>query len=193
MEFALEERGNLNARYINYKMVKGTKQARKSTGGKAPRKQLATKVARKNAPATGGVKKPHRFRPGTVALREIRRYQTSTDLLLRKTPFQRLLAEITRERMTDLRMQPSGVVAQQTAVEAYMVHLFEDSNLCGIHAKRVTVMPKGACRHRAAPHRAPPPLQRRPRAAPAPRPLTNANHASRADMALAYRIRNEHS
>ena len=63
--------------------------ARKSTGGKAPRKQLATKAARKSAPATGGVKKPHRYRPGTVALREIRRYQKSTELLIRKLPFQR--------------------------------------------------------------------------------------------------------
>ena len=69
-----------------------TKQtARKSTGGKAPRKQLATKAARKSAPATGGVKKPHRYRPGTVALREIRRYQKSTELLIRKLPFQRLV------------------------------------------------------------------------------------------------------
>ncbi|ROT75105.1 hypothetical protein C7M84_006391 [Penaeus vannamei] len=74
-----------------------TKQtARKSTGGKAPRKQLATKAARKSAPATGGVKKPHRYRPGTVALREIRRYQKSTELLIRKLPFQRLVREIAR-------------------------------------------------------------------------------------------------
>merc|ERR1712010_237691 len=72
-----------------------TKQtARKSTGGKAPRKQLATKAARKSAPAIGGVKKPHRYRPGTVALREIRRYQKSTELLIRKLPFQRLVREL---------------------------------------------------------------------------------------------------
>ena len=67
----------------------------KSIGGEAPRKQqLATKAARKSAPATGGVKKPHRYRPGTVALREIRRYQKSTELLLWKLPFQRLVREI---------------------------------------------------------------------------------------------------
>ena len=65
-------------------MARTKQTARKSTGGKAPRKQLATKAARKSAPATGGVKKPHRYRPGTVALREIRRYQKSTDLLIRK-------------------------------------------------------------------------------------------------------------
>uniref|UniRef100_A0A8C8ULJ1 Histone H2A/H2B/H3 domain-containing protein n=1 Tax=Peromyscus maniculatus bairdii TaxID=230844 RepID=A0A8C8ULJ1_PERMB len=70
-----------------------TKQtARKSTGGKAPRKQLATKAARKRAPSTGVVKKPHRYRPGTVALREIRHYQKSTELLIRKLPFQHLAA-----------------------------------------------------------------------------------------------------
>uniref|UniRef100_A0A8C9ZD50 Histone H2A/H2B/H3 domain-containing protein n=1 Tax=Sander lucioperca TaxID=283035 RepID=A0A8C9ZD50_SANLU len=69
-------------------MARTKQTARKSTGGKAPRKQLATKAARKSAPATGGVKKPHRYRPGTVALREIRRYQKSTELLIRKLPFQ---------------------------------------------------------------------------------------------------------
>ena len=70
-------------------MARTKQTARKSTGGKAPRKQLAPKAARKSAPATGGVKKPHRYRPGTVALREIRRYQKSTELLIRKLPFQR--------------------------------------------------------------------------------------------------------
>merc|ERR1711911_427198 len=58
-----------------HRMVRTKRTARKSTGGKAPRKQLATKAARKAAPSTGGVKKPHRYRPGTVVLREIRRYQ----------------------------------------------------------------------------------------------------------------------
>ena len=71
-------------------MARTKQTARKSTGGKAPRKQLATKAARKSAPATGGVKKPHRYRPDTVALREIRRYQKSTELLIRKLPFQTL-------------------------------------------------------------------------------------------------------
>ena len=120
-----------------------TKQtARKSTGGKAPRKQLATKAARKSAPATGGVKKPHRYRPGTVALREIRRYQKSTELLLRKLPFQRLVREIAQDFKTDLRFQGSAILALQEAAEAYLVGLFEDTNLSAIHAKRVTIMPK---------------------------------------------------
>ncbi|KAG9328184.1 hypothetical protein JZ751_015895 [Albula glossodonta] len=125
------------------KTMARTKQtARKSTGGKAPRKQLATKAARKSAPATGGVKKPHRYRPGTVALREIRRYQKSTELLIRKLPFQRLVREIAQDFKTDLRFQSSAVMALQEASEAYLVGLFEDTNLCAIHAKRVTIMPK---------------------------------------------------
>ncbi|KAK2867622.1 hypothetical protein Q8A67_025739 [Cirrhinus molitorella] len=108
----------------------------------APRKQLATKAARKSAPATGGVKKPHRYRPGTVALREIRRYQKSTELLIRKLPFQRLVREIAQDFKTDLRFQSSAVMALQESSEAYLVGLFEDTNLCAIHAKRVTIMPK---------------------------------------------------
>merc|ERR1712055_471939 len=106
-------------------MARTKQTARKSTGGKAPRKQLATKAARKSAPATGGVKKPHRYRPGTVALREIGRYQKSTELLIRNLPFQR-----------------AAIGALQEASEAYLVGLFEDTNLCAIHAKRVTIMPK---------------------------------------------------
>ncbi|EEB90766.1 hypothetical protein MPER_10983 [Moniliophthora perniciosa FA553] len=127
-------------------MARTKQTARKSTGGKAPRKQLATKAARKTAQASinvaGGVKKPHRFRPGTVALREIRRYQKSTELLIRKLPFQRLVREIAQDFKTDLRFQSSAVMALQEAAEAYLVSLFEDTNLAAIHAKRVTIQPK---------------------------------------------------
>lgn len=125
-------------------MARTKQTARKNTGtaGKAPRKQLGNKAARKSAPATGGVKKPHRFKPGTVALREIRKYQKSTDLLIRKLPFQRLIREIAQEFKTDLRFQSSAILALQEAAESYLVSLFEDTNLCAIHAKRVTIMPK---------------------------------------------------
>eukprot|EP00080_Pristionchus_pacificus_P020951 PDM80971.1 G protein-coupled receptor [Pristionchus pacificus] len=99
-------------------------------------------AARKSAPSSGGVKKPHRYRPGTVALREIRRYQKSTELLIRKLPFQRLVREIAQDFKTDLRFQSAAVGALQEAAEAYLVGLFEDTNLCAIHAKRVTIMPK---------------------------------------------------
>uniref|UniRef100_A0A915DYF5 Histone H2A/H2B/H3 domain-containing protein n=1 Tax=Ditylenchus dipsaci TaxID=166011 RepID=A0A915DYF5_9BILA len=85
------------------------------------------------------IKKPHRYRPGTVALREIRRYQKSNDLLIRKLPFQRLVREIAQDYKQDLRFQGFTMLALQEASEAYLVGLFEDSNLCAIHAKRVTV------------------------------------------------------
>ena len=123
-------------------MARTKQTARKSTGGKAPRKQLATKAARKSAPAAGGVKKPHRYRPGTVALREIRRYQKSTDLLICRRPFQRLIRELAMDFKGDARFQAPSVLALQEAAEAYHVGLFEDTNLCAIHAKRVTIMPK---------------------------------------------------
>lgn len=102
-------------------MARTKQTARKSTGGKAPRKQLATKAARKSAPSTGGVKKPHRYRPGTVALREIRRYQKSTELLIRKLPFQRLVREIAQDFKTDLRFQSAAIGALQVKTSFVVV------------------------------------------------------------------------
>ena len=81
-------------------------------------------------------------RPGTKALRQIRKYQKTTELLLRKLPFQRLVREIAQEFKSDLRFQSTAVLVLQEAAEAYLVSLFEDTNLCAIHAKRVTIMPK---------------------------------------------------
>ncbi len=125
-------------------MARTKQTARKHTGTKHPRKHIAHKAAAKGKQqsATNGVKRPHRFRPGTVALREIRRFQKSTELLIRKLPFQRLVREIASEYRNELRFQSSAVLALQEASEAYMVGLFEDTNLCAIHAKRVTIMPK---------------------------------------------------
>ena len=95
----------------------------------------------------GGVKKPHRYRPGTLALMEIRRYQKSHELLIRKLPFQRLVREIALDVVPkgfqgEIRFQSQAIMALQESAEAYLVGLFEDSNLCAIHAKRVTIMPK---------------------------------------------------
>lgn len=124
-------------------MARTKQSARKSVGGKAPRKHVAAKAPRARAAAAEGrIKKPHRFRPGTVALREIRKYQKSTELLIRKLPFQRLVREIAVDFKTDLRFQSSAIAALQEASEAYLVSLFEDANLLSIHAKRVTIMPK---------------------------------------------------
>jgi histone H3 len=122
-----------------------TKQiARKSTGVKKPRKSLLS--GKKPLLDAEGIpikaKRPHRFKPGTVALREIRRYQKNTELLLRKAPFQRLVREVAQSFADDLRFQSSAVAALQEAAEAYLVGLFEDTNLCALHAKRVTIMAK---------------------------------------------------
>ncbi|GAM18254.1 hypothetical protein SAMD00019534_014290, partial [Acytostelium subglobosum LB1] len=122
-------------------MARTKQTARKSTGAKVPRKHLAQKSASKY-PSTSGLKKTHRFKPGTVALREIRRYQKTSELLIKKLPFQRLVREIAQEFKTDLRFQASAIAALQEASEAYLVGLFEDTNLCAIHAKRVTIMVK---------------------------------------------------
>ena len=125
-------------------MARTKQKARKNynrVGGKAPR-HGAGKAPRKASVALGGVKKVHRFHPGTVALREIRRYQKSTELLIRKLPFQRAVRGIAQDFKEDLRFQASAMAALQEAAEAYLVGLFEDTNICAIHAKRVTIMPK---------------------------------------------------
>ncbi|KAI1710013.1 core histone h2A/H2B/H3/H4 domain-containing protein [Ditylenchus destructor] len=110
--------------------------ARKSAAFKAPRKLFAVKCA------STELKKPRRYRPGTVALREIRRYQKSTELLIRKSPFQRVVREIAQDYQPDIRFQTSSVMALQESAEMYLTSLFEDANMCAIHSKRVTVMVK---------------------------------------------------
>ena len=110
-------------------------------GGKVQSLAAAKRAAAARKKAQAG-KKKRRFRPGTVALREIRRYQKSTELLIRQAPFRRLVREIMDDFQTGLRVAPQAFKALQEAAEAYLVGLFEDVNLCAIHAKRVTIMPK---------------------------------------------------
>ncbi len=88
------------------------------------------------------MKKPHRYRPGTVALREIRKYQKSTELLIRKAPFQQPVCEIAIDIKLDLRMQSTALLALQEDSEAYLIRLFEDTNECALHGNHVTIMPK---------------------------------------------------
>jgi histone H3 len=126
----------------------------KQRAGKSPstslvirsRRVIRTNAVKNSLPKPGTVRKPHRYRPGTVALREIRRYQKNTELLIRKAPFSRLVREVAEEygRQTNkvYRFQSTAVLALQEASEAYLIGLFEDTNLCAIHAKRVTIMPK---------------------------------------------------
>ena len=110
-------------------------------GGKAPQKEFLK---------AGKVKKTRKYQPGTVALREIRQFQKSTELLIRKLPFSQLVHEIAQAvGKTDLHFQGSTIICLQEAAEAFLVTLMEDANLCTIHAKRVTIMPKDiqlACR-----------------------------------------------
>ena len=101
---------------------------------KPPRKRDAGQPA---AP-----KKPHRYRPGTVALREIRQFQKSTERLIRRLPIQWLVREIAQDFKGRLNFASGAILALQEAAEAYLVSLFEDTNLCTIHAKRITIMPK---------------------------------------------------
>ena len=121
-----------------------------------PRKTLSQEQARKNVakaavagqknlgnpPRMGGLKRPMQYKPGTVALREIRRHQKLTELLIRKLPFNRLVREIAQDFKVNLQFQAAAIGALQEASDAYLVGLFDDTNLCAIHTKRVTIMPK---------------------------------------------------
>lgn len=121
---------------------------RKSYGGKTTATSTATRSLTTSGVEPGDPipqRKKRRYRPGTVALQEIRRYQRSTDLLMHKLPFSRLVREIAMTlvpRNQELRWQSQAIQALQEAAEAFLVHLFEDTNLCAIHAKRVTIQPK---------------------------------------------------
>ena len=126
-------------------MVRTKQTARKGTNGAVVRTSKAAKNIATKAPCKPPSQEPRRkrrFRPGTVALREIRHYQKLTDLLIRKAPFQWLIYEILRSIRNNLRIQAMMVKGLQEATEAYLVGLFEDSNLCAIHAKRVMIMPR---------------------------------------------------
>ncbi|KAJ5180291.1 Histone-fold [Penicillium capsulatum] len=117
-------------------------QARKSTAGKAAKR--ASDVQPGDPTPQG---RRRRYKPGTVALKEIRRYQRSYDLLIQKLPFARLVREVALDLLpadvgAQLRWQSHAIQALQEAAEAFLVHLFEDTNLCALHAKRVTIMQK---------------------------------------------------
>jgi histone H3 len=113
--------------------------ARRNIGFKSPRNHpsITLKKVRKIIPVSNDVKTNRRYRPGTRALREIRKYQKSTNLLIRKIPFQRLVREMAKNFQDDLRFQSTAILTLQEAAEAYLISLFEDTNLCAIHAKRV--------------------------------------------------------
>ncbi|KAI3794617.1 hypothetical protein L1987_37249 [Smallanthus sonchifolius] len=107
-----------------------------STPRKSPRKDAGSSGA-------GDTRKPHRFKPGTQALREIRRLQKTVNLLIPAAPFIRTVREISNYLAPEItRWQAEALQALQEAAEDYIIQLFEDSMLCAIHAKRVTLMKK---------------------------------------------------
>jgi histone H3 len=131
----------LSRSIIRYNAEKGGKEIVKHAG-KTVVGHLTKKEKRKAVPkSTGAIVKRH-WRPGTVALREIRKYQKSTELLIQKAPFQRCVKEVALAINQGLRFETRAVAALQEAAEAYLVTLFEDTNLCAIHANRVTIMVK---------------------------------------------------
>ncbi len=127
--------------------------ARKSTGVAPPHLHLATKAARAPAQKATAMRKPYCWHPGTVAAREICKFQKTTDLLIRKAPFQHVVQEIVQQvsRKSDLRMQSTAVLALQEAAEYFMFDVFNNTKLCVLHGKRKTIMVKDlvlACRIR---------------------------------------------
>jgi histone H3 len=126
-------------------MARTKQTAHKSTGGKAPRLHLATKGAQAAAKKpTIAVRKPHCWCPGTVALREIRKFQKNTDLLIRKAPFQHLVRVILQaiSKNSDMQMQSTALLALQEATKYFMVDVFSDTNLCAMHGNQVTIKSK---------------------------------------------------
>lgn|SRR3989338_6591265 len=109
------------------------------------RKQTAPgagRVSGKSVPGQKSGPKKKLVKPGAKALREIRQYQKSTELLIRRRPFGRLVREVAQDYKSDVRFQPNALSAIQEAAEAYLINLFSNTNLCAIHAKRVTIMKK---------------------------------------------------
>lgn len=123
-------------------MVRIKQMARQLARGEDTRQQLTTKTTSQSLSANEGVKKPRRLPPGTVTLREIQRCRKNTRILLHKLPFQRLVCQIAQQFKNNIRFQTSTIAALQEACEAYLVALLQHTNLCAIHAKRVTIAPK---------------------------------------------------
>lgn len=134
----------MRTKHVSKKMTPEMIQQKYSpTSQKCPRPVQTKPLALKSV-AEPEVKLPrkHRYRPGTQALREIRKYQKSTETLIRRLPFQRLVREIAQEMKDGLRFRAQAIFALQEAAENYLVDLFQDTNLCAIHAKRVTITAK---------------------------------------------------
>lgn len=124
-------------------MARTKQTARLNTGGKIPMKAPPSSTVAQKGKAFTAIRKPHRYRPGTVALREIRRYQKSTDLLIRRTPFRRVVLEVAQQFKSNLRFQSGAFLALHEAAEAYLVGLLGDALLASVHARRITLLSSG--------------------------------------------------
>ena len=122
--------------------VKASTACKSTTGNRPPGQLTRCGAQNSQGPMMARVRRRHRYRPGTVALREIRKYQKSTELFIRKLPFQRLVRQICHDMNKFHSWQSTAMLALQEATEAYLVTLLKESNLCAEHAKRVTIMPK---------------------------------------------------
>ena len=135
-------KGHSSSKFKKHNMARTkqnpSKKKASKTVRKAPRAKPATKAARVR------VVRAHRYRPGTRALMEIRKYQKTQDLLIRRMPFQRLVKEIAQGMFPemDLRFQSTAIACLQEAAEAHLITLFEDTNLIALHCKQVTIQPK---------------------------------------------------
>ena len=146
----VSKKSNTEAASQVKKGIRAASEVKKTS--KTRSKTNAEKAVRKQAPNKKGTKQPHRYRPGTVALREIRRFQKSTDLLILKKPFGRLVKEITQDIEKEAlargfpakayRWQGTAILASQEASEARMIDTLHDGQLAAFHAKRVTVKPE---------------------------------------------------
>ena len=118
---------------------------RKDIGGKMPKIGIKTLLRPMGVPGSKRLKRPQKTRcywPGMQALHEIRQFQKFTELLIPKQAFLRVACQILQRESPSSQIQTSAVLALHKAAEAYLIFLMEDTNLCGIHTKRVMILPK---------------------------------------------------
>jgi len=134
----------LRARLIHSSSAMAAQTKQTAVKSKATKRPLGSKTGKKSAGSSGsaGVKKSFRWRPGTVALRQVKKLQASTALLIARAPFSRLVREIAESHKAGLRFQSSAVAAIQEATESFVIGLLGDANLTALHANRVTALPR---------------------------------------------------
>jgi histone H3 len=134
----------LRARLIHSSSAMAAQTKQTAVKSKATKRPLGSKTGKKSAGSSGsaGVKKSFRWRPGTVALRQVKKLQQTTGTLIARAPFSRLVREIAESHKAGLRFQSSAVAAIQEATESFVIGLLGDANLTALHANRVTALPR---------------------------------------------------